>query len=130
MGIANEDETKLALTGYVRVTNASGELYDNADTRLVVGKINLVEKIAELARRPPPGTGNRCYRRTAGSPSKSDFAELQKPSEVREASNSLASDRSSLAECAKSRSSSRASPNTSSSPSKAAKTSRTRNPSG
>ena len=56
MGIANEDETKLAVTGYVRVTNGSGEQYDNAETRLVVGKINLVEKIADLARRPPPGT--------------------------------------------------------------------------
>ena len=54
VGIANEDETKLAVTGYVRVTNASGEQYDNAQTRLVVGKINLVEKIADLARRPPP----------------------------------------------------------------------------
>ena len=54
MGIANEDETKLSLTGYVRVTNGSGEQYDNAQTRLVVGKINLVEKIADLARRPPP----------------------------------------------------------------------------
>ena len=55
VGIANEDETKLDVTGYVRVFNNSGELYDNAQTRLVVGKINLVEKIAELARRPPPG---------------------------------------------------------------------------
>jgi hypothetical protein len=55
VGVANEDETKLNVTGYVRVTNNSGELYDNAQTRLVVGKINLVEKIAELARRPPPG---------------------------------------------------------------------------
>jgi hypothetical protein len=55
VGIANEDETKLSLTGYVRVSNNSGELYDNAQTRLVVGKINLVEKIADLARRPPPG---------------------------------------------------------------------------
>ena len=55
VGIANEDETKLNLTGYVRVTNNSGELYDNAQTRLVVGTINLVEKIADLARRPPPG---------------------------------------------------------------------------
>jgi len=54
VGIANEDETKLNVTGYVRVTNESGELYDNAQTRLVVGKINLVEKIADLARRPPP----------------------------------------------------------------------------
>ena len=55
VGIANEDETRLNLTGYVRVTNNSGELYDNAQTRLVVGTINLVEKIADLARRPPPG---------------------------------------------------------------------------
>ena len=55
VGIANEGETKLNLTGYVRVTNNSGELYDNAQTRLVVGTINLVEKIADLARRPAPG---------------------------------------------------------------------------
>jgi hypothetical protein len=55
VGIANEDETKINLTGYVRVTNGSGEQYDNAETRLVVGNINLVEKIADLARRPPPG---------------------------------------------------------------------------
>jgi hypothetical protein len=59
VGIANEDETKLNLTGYVRVTNNSGELYDNAQTRLVVGTINLVEKIADLARRPPPGMNHR-----------------------------------------------------------------------
>jgi len=57
VGIANEDETTLQLTGYVRVYNNSGELYDNAQTRLVVGKINLVEKIADLAHRPPPTSG-------------------------------------------------------------------------
>ena len=56
VGIANRDETRLDLTGYVRVFNKSGELYDNAQTRLVVGTINLVEKIADLAKRPPPGT--------------------------------------------------------------------------
>jgi hypothetical protein len=56
VGIANDDETRLNVTGYVRVFNNSGELYDNAQTRLVVGTINLVEKIADLARRPPPGT--------------------------------------------------------------------------
>jgi hypothetical protein len=55
VGIANEDETKLAVTGYVRVSNNSGEQYDNAQTRLVVGKINLVEEIADLARRPTSG---------------------------------------------------------------------------
>ena len=56
VGIANEDETKLGLTGYVRVFNNSGELYDKAQVRLVVGTINLVEKIADLAARPAPGT--------------------------------------------------------------------------
>jgi hypothetical protein len=55
VGIANQDETKLRLMGYVRVFNNSGELYDNTQTRLVVGTINLVEKIADLATRPAPG---------------------------------------------------------------------------
>ncbi len=54
VGIANQDETALNLTGYVRVFNNSGELYDNAQTRMVVGTVNLVEKIADLATRPPP----------------------------------------------------------------------------
>ena len=54
VGIANADETQLNVTGYVHVVNNSGELYDNAQTRLVVGNINLVEKIAELAARPAP----------------------------------------------------------------------------
>jgi len=57
VGIADEDETKLGLTGYVRVFNNSGELYDNAQVRLVVGTINLVERIADLATRPAPTSG-------------------------------------------------------------------------
>ena len=59
VGIANQDETELRLTGYVRVFNNSGELYDNAQTRLVVGTINLVEKIADLATRPAPTSGKK-----------------------------------------------------------------------
>jgi len=64
VGIANQDETELKLTGYVRVFNNSGELYDNAQTRMVVGTINLVEKIADLATRPPPErpTGKEGYK--------------------------------------------------------------------
>jgi hypothetical protein len=54
VGIANQAEDRLRLTGYVRVENNSGELYDNAETRLVVGAINLVEKIADLAQQPAP----------------------------------------------------------------------------
>ena len=38
--------------GFVRVSNNSGEEYEDAQVRLVVGKINLVEKIAQLARIP------------------------------------------------------------------------------
>ncbi len=44
-------ENQLKLRGHVRVFNRSGEEYENAEIRLVVGKINLVEKIAELAKR-------------------------------------------------------------------------------
>lgn len=66
VGIANEDETQLRLTGYVRVFSNSGELYDNAQTRLVVGTINLVEKIADLANRPPPGDGSDVLYRQRG----------------------------------------------------------------
>ncbi|MBT3296834.1 MAG: hypothetical protein HN919_07135 [Verrucomicrobia bacterium] len=61
VGMANGDETEMGLKGYVRVYNNSGELYDNAQVRLVVGKINLVEKIADLARRPAPGKGGWGY---------------------------------------------------------------------
>ena len=50
--IANKDETELGFEGFVRVTNNSGEEYEDAQVRLVVGKINLVEKIAQLAQIP------------------------------------------------------------------------------
>ena len=52
IGIADPDESQLNLEGFVRVTNNSGEEYENAQVRLVVGRINLVQKIAELARIP------------------------------------------------------------------------------
>jgi hypothetical protein len=42
-------EKTLSFEGFVRVTNASGEDYEQAQVRLVVGTINLVEKIAQLA---------------------------------------------------------------------------------
>jgi hypothetical protein len=48
---ASSANEKLAnLAGYVRVSNQSGEDYENAQTRLVVGVIKLVEDIAKLAR--------------------------------------------------------------------------------
>jgi hypothetical protein len=47
--IANRAETQVGFEGFVRVYNNSGEKYEDAQIRLVVGKINLVEKIAQLA---------------------------------------------------------------------------------
>jgi hypothetical protein len=52
IGIADADESQLSLEGFVRVNNNSGEEYENAQVRLVVGRINLVEKIAALAQVP------------------------------------------------------------------------------
>jgi len=47
--ITDAAEAKMALDGYVTVVNNSGEDYEGAQVRLVVGVINLVEKIAQLA---------------------------------------------------------------------------------
>src|SRR3954463_12762848 len=53
---ANKTEKLMGLAGYVRVNNNSGEDYDNAQVRLVVGVIRLVEDIANLARMGRPGS--------------------------------------------------------------------------
>ena len=50
--IADKDEKKMSFEGYVRVFNNSGEEYEDAQVRLVVGTINLVQKIAQLANIP------------------------------------------------------------------------------
>lgn len=47
-------EERMRLEGYVRVYNRSGEDYEDAETRLVVGKVNLLDRIADLARRREP----------------------------------------------------------------------------
>jgi hypothetical protein len=47
--IADTDERQMTLESFVRLTNNSGEQYEDAQVRLVVGQINLVEKIAQLA---------------------------------------------------------------------------------
>jgi len=54
MGTLTEDEKTMRLQGYVRVTNNSGEDYENAQTRLIVGKVHILDEIAELARRQYP----------------------------------------------------------------------------
>jgi hypothetical protein len=54
MGTLSQDEKTMHLTGYVRVTNNSGEDYENAQVRLIVGKVHILDQIAELARRQYP----------------------------------------------------------------------------
>jgi len=54
MGTLTGDEKTMRLKGYVRVTNNSGEDYANAQTRLIVGKVHILDKIADLARRKYP----------------------------------------------------------------------------
>ena len=54
MGTLTEDEKTMRLQGYVRVTNNSGEDYENAQTRLIVGKVHILDQIAQLARRQHP----------------------------------------------------------------------------
>jgi len=78
MGTLTEDEKTMRLQGYVRVTNNSGEDYENAQTRLIVGKVHILDEIAQLARRqypydrpgvPPPVTramATRTLRRSRG----------------------------------------------------------------
>jgi hypothetical protein len=52
--ITDPGETKATFDGYVTVVNNSGEDYEGAQVRLVVGVINLVEKITQLARGAAP----------------------------------------------------------------------------
>jgi hypothetical protein len=52
---AAKDEKAMALAGNVRVNNNSGEDYENAQVRLVVGVIRLVDEIVKLAQQGRPG---------------------------------------------------------------------------
>jgi len=54
MGTLTTDEKTMRLQGYVRVTNNSGEDYENAQVRLIVGKVHILDQIAELAKRQYP----------------------------------------------------------------------------
>jgi hypothetical protein len=54
IGTLTKDEKTMHLEGYVRVTNNSGEDYENAQTRLIVGKVHILDEIAELAQRQYP----------------------------------------------------------------------------
>jgi len=54
MGTLSQNEKSMHLQGYVRVTNNSGEDYEDAQTRLIVGRVHILDQIAELARRQYP----------------------------------------------------------------------------
>ena len=54
MGTLSQDEKLMQLQGYVRVGNNSGEDYEKAQTRLIVGKVHILDQIAELAKRRYP----------------------------------------------------------------------------
>ncbi|MBN2591303.1 MAG: DUF4139 domain-containing protein [Sedimentisphaerales bacterium] len=54
MGTLSEDEKSMGIKGYVRITNNSGEDYAEAQTRLIVGKVHMLDEIAALARRQYP----------------------------------------------------------------------------
>lgn len=61
MGTLSEDEKSMGIKGYVRVSNNSGEDYAEAQTRLVVGQVHLIDMIADLARRQYPYDSPRPY---------------------------------------------------------------------
>jgi hypothetical protein len=54
IGTLSNNETSMRLEGYVRVSNNSGEDYDNAQTRLILGQIHLLDEIIIPARRQYP----------------------------------------------------------------------------
>ncbi|MBW7988419.1 MAG: DUF4139 domain-containing protein [Planctomycetes bacterium] len=54
MGTLAEDEKTMQLQGYVRVNNSSGEDYEEAETRLIVGNVHILDEITELAKRQYP----------------------------------------------------------------------------
>jgi len=54
MGTLAPDEKTMQLEGYVRVNNNSGEDYEKARTRLLVGRVHLLDRIADLAKRRYP----------------------------------------------------------------------------
>ena len=54
MGTLSQDEKTMKMQGYVRIGNNSGEDYDNAQTRLIVGQVHILDEIAQLAKRQYP----------------------------------------------------------------------------
>ncbi len=81
VAITGPDEELMSFRGYVRVFNSSGEEYDDAHIRLIVGKINLVEKIADLARRygmAPPAEDDYMYEKLQRDVARGTFARAKR----------------------------------------------------
>jgi hypothetical protein len=82
MGTLSHDEKVMRLQAYVRVTNKSGEDYENAQVRLIVGKVHILDQIAELARREYPyGRPGALVAPTAaglGGPAKSEMRRVDR----------------------------------------------------
>ena len=73
-------EETMDFRGYVRVFNSSGEDYEDAQVRLVVGTINLVERISDLARRqgiPMPQPGTAAEKKMVLRATRAAFAEAE-----------------------------------------------------
>jgi hypothetical protein len=51
VGVTGDDEASMTFDGYVTISNNSGADYSDAQVRMVVGTVNLVEKVRELAER-------------------------------------------------------------------------------
>jgi hypothetical protein len=94
--IANPAETEMGLEGFVRVYNNSGEEYEDAQVRLIVGRINLVEKIAHLARLPLADVRRMLARDAKGKRRPVEYEAL-KDAVNREGSDSAGDDYSGLA---------------------------------
>jgi hypothetical protein len=80
VAVTDPEEERMKFTGFVRVFNNSGEEYENAEVRLIVGTINLVEKIADLARRhgiPVPPPSAPAYPELRAKAARESFAEAE-----------------------------------------------------
>jgi hypothetical protein len=54
LGTLAQDEKTMHLEGYVRIANKSGEDYEDAQTRLVVGRVHMLDQVVVLAKRKYP----------------------------------------------------------------------------
>ena len=88
VAVTDPAEESMRFTGYVRVYNRSGEEYGNAEVRLIVGNIHLVEKIADLARRrgmPVPAPASPAERGLRRDVAEASFAQAEKAMRVQAA---------------------------------------------